>query len=273
VGLVKRVQRFVSYPTDLKLLAVTSRWRRWLPWLPFPLRLRFGAWWLAKNRGLDQYLFEGGFENAEIRFTERYLQRGMTILDVGAHQGLYTLLASKRVGPKGRVISFEPSPRERRWLVRHVRLNFCRNVRVEGSDEDWGNSLRPPAVKGSTRRVRVEVISLDDYLAKNKNRPVDFVKLDVEGAELEVLKGAQRLLTERPRPVILAEVYDVRTEPWGYRAKDIVQHLGQLGYEWFEIGVDGGITRIESDSEVFDANLVAVPKERVGQMKQIVGEP
>ena len=139
---------------------------------------------------------------------------------------------------------------------------------VEGS-EDWGNSLRPPAVKGTTHRVRVEVISLDDYLAKNKCPSVDFVKLDVEGAELEVLKGAQRLLSGKLRPVILAEISDVRTEPWGYRAIEIVQYLHDRRYEWFEILVDGNIVRMEENREVFDTNLVAVPKERVGEVEQI----
>jgi FkbM family methyltransferase len=247
--------------------------------------LAFGAWWLAKDRGLDQCLLDGGFEGAEIQFARRFLRTGMTVLDVGAHQGLYTLLASKRVGPNGRVIAFEPSPRERRWLVRHVRLNFCRNVRVEGfavgsgpseadlfvveGREDWGNSLRPPAVESPTRRVRVEVISLDGYLAKNKNRQVDFIKLDVEGAELEVLRGAKQLLSGRPRPVILAEVYDMRTEPWGFRAREIVEYLHLLGYEWFELNADGGIARIEPDREVYDANLVAVPAERASEVERI----
>ncbi len=285
-GPVERVRRFVSYPPDLKVLAIRARWQRWLPWLPLPHRLGFGAWWLAKDKGLDQYLLEGSFESAEVQFVERFLRQGMTFLDVGAHHGLYTLLASKRVGPKGRVIAFEPSRRERRWLVRHVWLNFCRNVRVEpfavGSvrsqadffvvdgREDWGNSLRPPAVEGATHRVRVDVISLDDYLAQNGNWTVDFVKLDVEGAELEVLRGARHLLSDVPRPVILAEVYDVRTEPWGYRAREIVEHLHNLDYEWFEVLADGAIARIETDREVYDANLVAVPRERAAEIERLV---
>ena len=63
---------------------------------------------------------------------------------------------------------------------------------------------------------------------------MDFIKLDVEGAELDVLKGADLLLNRRPRPVILAEVQDVRTQPWGYRARDI-QHLSHKGYKWFRL--------------------------------------
>jgi glycosyltransferase involved in cell wall biosynthesis len=97
----------------------------------------------------------------------------MTVLDVGAHRGLYTLLFSKTVGGKGRVIAFEPSPRECRRLEKHLSFNRCSNVHVErsavGSEadeadlyladgfQDWCNSLRPPALPDSTSIVRVRV--------------------------------------------------------------------------------------------------------------------
>jgi FkbM family methyltransferase len=90
----------------------------------------------------------------------------MTVLDVGAHNGFYTLLASKRVGPTGQVIAFEPSPRERQRLLSNLWINGCSNVIVEPvalADEDsvatlfvvsgaetGCNSLRPPAASGNT---------------------------------------------------------------------------------------------------------------------------
>lgn len=226
------------------------------------------------------------FENREVKFVQRFLARGMTFLDVGAHHGLYTLLASKCVGRAGSVIAFEPSLRERRWLVRHVRLNFCPNVRVEpfavGSErsqaelyvvegwQNWGNSLRPPEVEAPTHQRLVDVITLDDYLAEAQITRVDFVKLDVEGAEREVLKGAKRLLNESPRPVVLAEVYDIRTKPWGYRAHEIVKYLSELNYEWFQLLGDASISRVSPNLEVYDANLLAVPNERIADVASFV---
>jgi len=66
--------------------------------MPIPLRLPFGAWWLAQKSALDDDLIHDGFEEAEIAFVEMLLQPGMTVVDAGANHGLYTLLASKRVG-------------------------------------------------------------------------------------------------------------------------------------------------------------------------------
>lgn len=71
------------------------------------------------------------FEENERRFVEQFLKEGMTMLDIGAHHGFYTVLASKKVGSSGRVFAFEPSPREHQKLLRHLKLNRCANVRVE----------------------------------------------------------------------------------------------------------------------------------------------
>jgi FkbM family methyltransferase len=220
---------------------------------------------------------EGKFEAAEMEFLNRYLRQGMTVLDLGAHHGFYTLLASKRVGNTGNVFAFEPSPREREALRLHLRMNRCKNVLIQemalgeqNMDADlhvveaWAagcNSLRPPDVAARMSPVPVHVVRLDDWLAEHKIDHVDFVKLDVEGAELSILKGAQRFLERVPRPVILAEVQDVRTLPWGYRARDIVTMLEGLRYEWFQLSTQGSLLKIGPDREAFETNLVAVPSE------------
>src|SRR5882724_27140 len=163
----------------------TLRWRcarRIFPEMPIPLRLPFGAWWLAEKSAMDHELMYGEFESMEMGFVQRLLRPGMTVLDVGAHHGLYTLLLSKRVGVNGRVIAFEPSPRECRRLEKHLRFNRYSNAHVEhsaaGSEageadlylvdgfQDWCNSLRPPALPDPTSTVRVRVRRIDDVLAE-----------------------------------------------------------------------------------------------------------
>jgi hypothetical protein len=116
----------------------------------------------------------------------------------------------------------------------------------------------------------VEVYRFDDVSPKLGLRQVDFVKLDVEGAELDVLNGALALLNAAPRPVLLVEVYDIRTEPWGYKAREIVHFLSKLGYQWFQLRKDGSLEGIGTDLDVYDANLVAVPDENVTDVLQWV---
>jgi FkbM family methyltransferase len=273
----QRVRRFAARSRANQIERIAARVFRIFPRSPTPLRLSFGAWMLVGQSYVDRSLLSGGFEAAEILFVKKYLQPGMTVLDIGAHHGLYTLLASKRVGANGKVVAFEPSPRERKQLRRNVLLNFSFNVHIEplalgkeSSDadlhlveggEDGCNSLRPPVVSSSTRPVRVKVAPLDEFLQGARIPVVDFVKLDVEGAELDVLKGAEKLLHGGARPVFLVEVYDIRTRPWGYDAREIVQFLSRAGFRWFQLKTAGFVEPISPDIDTYDMNLVAVPEE------------
>jgi FkbM family methyltransferase len=234
--------------------------------------LPFGGYFFRRNDflGLNLQTFETG----ELAFAEGFLRPGMTVLDIGAHQGLYTLLASRRVRPSGRVFSFEPSPRERRALRLNLAINFCDNVAVQslalGSEETTAdlyvvdeyntgyNSLKPPRVAQATRAVPVKIGTLDHWLGEKKIDRVDFIKLDVEGAELSVLKGASKSLA-RMRPVLLVEVAQIRTAAWGYEAVEIVRFLQNIGYQWFEI-LDGGKLRPVTQIDRNEMNLVAMPR-------------
>jgi hypothetical protein len=97
------------------------------------------------------------------------------------------------------------------------------------------------------------------------------VKLDVEGAERDVLLGASNLLSRSLRPVILAEVQDIRTRPWGYPAREIVQLLDRVGYEWFRILSSGLLAPADIHEQSYDANLVAIPRDRVADVFRRLG--
>jgi FkbM family methyltransferase len=284
-GVARRVGRFLKSPARRKYIAMALRARRIFPEMPIPLRLGFGAWWLAENGALDHELMYEGFEEAEMRFVKRLVRPGMTVLDIGAHHDLYTLLAAKLVGRRGKVIAFEPSPREYLRLAKHVRVNRCKNVEMEscavGNEtgeadlylvegfRDWGNSLRPPVVPESTRTVRVLVRKLDDVLAARGIEHVDFIKVDAEGAELGILQGAMRLLQTAPRPVILAEVEDIRTRQWGYPARQLIQLLARWNYRWYALTEAGGLLPASADEESYDANFVAIPAERAHEVQNM----
>ncbi len=278
VRLARRVKRFLASPSKAKYASFAHRLHRWFPGAAVPVRLPFGAWWLARNDHISQPILDGQFELAESSFVQRYLKPGMTVLDIGAHHGFYSLLASLVVGPGGRVYSFEPSPRERNALLKHLRLNRRTNVQVmdfalgnENADanlyvvdgnQTGCNSLRPPVVLSGTSSAKVRVARLDDWLEQQKISHIDFVKLDVEGGEIQVLKGSERLLERKPRPVILMEVQDIRTQPWGYRSKDVVEHLNRRGFKWLAINRNGYLEPLDISAIEFDGNFVAYPQER-----------
>jgi FkbM family methyltransferase len=257
-----------------------------IPGLALPVRLPFGGWWLAQDDFCGNGVFHGNFENAERQFVEKFLRPGMNVLDIGAHHGFYSLLASRRVGASGMVLSFEPSPRERRRLKQHLWLNRCKNVMVEScalgeSDsvaelylvhgiQTGCNSLRPPQGSGATSTVRTLVSRLDDILALRGIKQVDFVKMDVEGAELSVLKGSTLLLKNRSRPVFLVEVYDIRTQPWGYQAREIIAYLRDTGYEWYMPLEDGRLRQINAHQESYAGNFIAIPRERMGELSHLI---
>jgi FkbM family methyltransferase len=288
VTLPQRVRRFLASPARRKYVTLANRARRIFPGMPIPLRLPFGAWWLAEKSALDHELIYNEFEKMETNFVNRLLRRNMTFVDIGAHHGLYTLLASKRVGWDGRVIAIEPSPRECARLKKHLRFNRCSNVELvpcaAGEDpgetdlflvdgfNDWCNSLRPPAIDAPTRTVRVRVRRVDEILSERRISKVDFVKLDVEGAELSVLYGAMRLLQREPRPALLAEVQDIRTAAWGYPAREIIQFLMRMDYRWFAIAAKGALLPVNCDQDTYNANLVALPVERVEEFLGLLGQ-
>ena len=159
-------------------------------------------------------------------------------------------------------------------MIKHLRFNGCKNVQVEsvalGDVPGWSelfvvedletgcNCIRAPKVSQSTTRIPVFLETLDNSLSRRGIDRVDFIKLDVEGAELGVLKGAVRLLRRPDRPMILAEVEDLRTEIWGYAAREIVSFLRQYAYAWFRL-TDKGLRPIEDDCGTWNENLLGIP--------------
>lgn len=279
---LSRIGRFLLRPLHEKSRSVYARWKKLFPNTPFPVRLPFGAWFIARGDYLSSTLTADTFEPGERAFLQRFLQPGMTVLDVGAHHGLYTLLAAKQLRTQGCVYSFEPSPREQKALRLNLRLNRCKNVKLQpfalGSGDQHAdlyvvdvfntgcNSLKPPDVQHATSKVTIRVRTLDNWLTEERIKQVDFIKLDVEGGELDALRGAEQTLQTKPRPVIMCEMESVRTAPWGYRPGDIATYLRKFGFQWFQLADEGGLSSLPFVAYEFEGNYIAVPEERVPQI-------
>ena len=244
-----------------------------LPGIPLPIRVPPGLWWLARGDAVSNMLFQGTFEPVERALLPDVIRPGMTVLDIGANAGIYTLLASRLVGATGRVIAFERSARERSRLDSHLALNRIANVRVEpfavgnvdGDTEFYvaanfeaGFNSRIEAPGIPMTRVRVPIRRLDSYAATARLDRVDFVKLDVEGGERDALAGGERLL-RHARPTILCEIEPSRIEPWGYSPRDIYDLVASWGYDWFALEPAALVPLPEAPS-TFNGNYLARPR-------------
>ena len=285
------LDRFLARPWDEKWRVISRRlksaWCLALSRTRVPIVKRFdpGFFWIISNDVIRDGILAGTFEAAERVFVERFVQPGMTVLDIGAYHGLYTLIASRRTGDHGRVIAFEPSLPQMRRLKSHLKMNRCKNVCTEsmalgdrtGESEFFFakgglagySSLRPPKAMASTQRISVPITTLDAYLERNLIGCVDFIKADVEGAELDLFRGATRLLRGTRRPVILCELQDVRTEAWGHKASDVAEFLSNFGFKWYQPTGMGKLERLRDITHGLDGNYVAVPDERIAEIKEI----
>lgn len=204
----------------------------------------------------SEILAQGMWEAETAIFLLSWLRPGMTFVDAGAHVGQYSMLASGRVGAAGRVVAFEPHPVLGRVLRRNVRRAGCTNVTVSSlalgqassraelvlhpSANYGGSSLRPDGATAHHRRAPVRVIPLDEYLARaSVARRVDALKLDVEGAELDVIEGASRTLAANPRIVLVVEFLRDNPLRFGKTVEDLEARLRELGFLLFSLTPDG----------------------------------
>ncbi|MER3501893.1 MAG: hypothetical protein C4295_10580 [Candidatus Fervidibacterota bacterium] len=264
--LVERLRRFWRKPLRDKVWSLRAHLA---PWLPLPMRLEFGAWWLVWYDSTSHRIYQRSYEPNTQAFLKGFLKTGMTVLDIGAHHGFYTLLAARCVGLVGKVTAFEPSPRERRRLIWHVRLNRCPQVLVEPfalsdregtmelylTQDNSANSLSPPKISPIVGKVTVKVTTLDAYCQRNRIERVDLVKMDAEGAELLILQGAKKLLQGKLRPVIITEVNPQTAVRFGYSVDDLKAFLTELKFHC--VAVPG------------EENVIAAPTERMEEVAVI----
>jgi FkbM family methyltransferase len=199
----------------------------------------------------------GSFEPNEFWFLGTLLRPGMCFVDVGANEGFYTLFAARRVMPDGRVYAFEPSPREAARLENNILINRLANVRVfrEGLAEQSGTAVlhvADPEHNGQNTlgtfghpgvecadNVQVALTNLDLVRDKGEIVRVDVLKMDVEGAEMRVLRGAARTL-QLDKPVLLMELFDAALRGQNSSADEVLDFLRNLGFRIFEFDPASG---------------------------------
>lgn len=184
----------------------------------------------------------GGMGRDERARLSHYIRPGMTIVDVGANVGLYTVLLSRLVGPAGRIVAFEPDPELFAQLQHNCALNECTNVTTHnlalGRRADrlvlhrmiansGDNHLGEGGSRVFRRDIEIQVVALGEFTPDL--RP-DLVKIDVQGWELEVLLGMERLLLASPRTELYFEYWPEGLRRAGSTPEGAVQYLRKLGF-------------------------------------------
>lgn len=238
-------------------------------WLPAPWARAFGA--------VHGRLMESAYALpvAQMRVDPRHLltrllRPGDVMIDVGASTGLTAEIASRRVGPAGHVFAFEPQESARAELEAKRQRYGWTNVRIYGSlvgrasgdavlyqhpSNSEISSLSPGWNRVECHGVSHPMVSLDDWARANQLERVDLIKVDVEGAEMDVIRGGRALLDEH-RPTLLLEINNRarRRKLFGYGVDDLLLELRAIGYESFACLRPGGPHRFLKEAELSESD-------------------
>jgi len=220
-------------------------------------------------------LTQGRWFEKEIEFCRQLLQPGMVVIDVGANVGVYTFLAARCVGTTGRVYAIEPTPNCVACLKSTVvdnRLDRC-VVPIEAavgsqlgqvflvfSGASVFNRIVPDRAAAGGRRVKAVAQLTLDHLWESEHKPqVDLLKIDVEGAELEVLQGAQQLLRSQ-EPIVMFE----NRQGAKISGAEPTKFLATLGYQFYNYERDRArLKQVDPIARRLNSlNLIAVPVTR-----------
>lgn len=199
-------------------------------------------------------------ESPERRFFRAHVRPGMVVCDIGAHTGCYSRLLARCTGPRGVVHSFEPDwwsyeiLRRRTRGLRQVVPHCCAVADTHGTCAFFADSRnRASSSLRSTARVqeqrKVPVTTLDSWRERSGISRIDALKIDVEGAELLVLKGAEILLKENPPQWILLEIFPAALARFGSTPADLQAYLERHGFALCPLPGDGrtGLLHGEND--------------------------
>lgn len=247
------------------------------------VEFRGARFFAGRQNKIEVGLLDGrrcAYDKSHFSLIEKIVHEGDTCFDVGANIGVYSAVCALLVGDAGSVHSFEPVGHVFRRLSANIKLNGLRNIHLndvalgstpgtammyqvkEGERRGGVSSLyenENVRAMGEDKFVRTEtrVETLDDYVTKRGITRVDFLKIDVEGHELHVLRGGKKTI-ETHKPSLLIEFAMDRVQESGDSAQAYREFFDALGYEVYEFSiVRGGValSRFSFDVPSLSRNL------------------
>lgn len=234
----------------------------------------------AKDKGVELALYQTGtYEKGTIQLLGDFLKKGSIFMDIGANIGLMSTIASKIVGEKGRVYAVEANPKTIEVLRHNCAINLCENIEIlpialaseKGSAilyENWNVNRGGASLisQGDEHGLTVSKERLDDLFSPDS--PVHLVKIDVEGFELEVLKGGIAWFKTQ-QPVFIIEVSTQRSNQEGATPESIMSFVANFGnYSFYkQKGTKerrGKLVSVTSAQDLPEHdNLIAIPLKRI----------
>lgn len=232
----------------------------------------------------NTFFYYGYCEANLASFFLRIAKEGMVFVDAGAHVGFYSMLLAHLVGESGSVHAFEPTPETFKHLV--VNTEKLKNVTVNNlglsnekttlSFADYGpgygayNSAHATGGYGlskTSHMIAVEATTIDAYCKEHAVLP-SIIKIDTEGFEYQVLRGAQSILESEVRPIITLEV--AGGEQWAESRDDALEFLAARKYRVFTISQDGYLLPHDGQRSYEYDNLAFIPTERVAEFSSLI---
>lgn len=209
------------------------------------------------------------WEHEETEFILHMLQRNMIFIDIGANIGYYSVLASDKVKPHGKIYAFEPDLTNFKLLTKNVEINGCKNIIAKNKavadstkkiklflsnvfygdhrtyqpndDEVWN--------RGNKRTyISVDAISLDNYFSANTTR-VDLIKMDIQGAEYSAIQGMRGILLKNPNIILVIEFWPHGLKQAGVKPELLLRELDEFGFKSYAL-VENKLQKIDQE-EIF----------------------
>ncbi len=233
-----------------------------------------------EDSGSESIYFSGTFETGTSSVVRRILRRSDVVFDIGANIGWYTILAGKVVA-QGKCHAFEPVP----WIFEKLRQNCKLNALDEktilnqlalGSEEGTseihsfkglpqGHSSLSRLGRRDYRATPVKMTTLDKYVETRGVRKIDLIKMDVEGGEREVLRGAESVFDFDPPPLWIIEMNDEAATHFGHSPSDLLRFLQAHGRYTFHRVIHGwgrAVAMKSVDDYRHGDNVLCAPAER-----------
>ena len=201
---------------------------------------------LYDSPGFKNFLKDNPHERGEVKFLESIVKEGMNVIDIGANVGITTVTVARKIGRRGKLYSFEPTPEYFNILKENISSNGLENVKVYelavtdqvGRAPFYQKELSSGIVfEEGAKKFEVSTTSIDRFLSEEKIERIDLINMDCEGSELLVLKGAKETLRKN-KVKIFCEIHHDFLKQLGQSVEELVQYLQGLEFQVQSVSLD-----------------------------------